>query len=265
MKSLRNPILDRRPNVALRDPALLYRDGRLWCFHTAVEKPGDQFRLYVDVVISDDMIRWTSPRRLTDSPLSFSSPGNIIRRGDEWILCVQSYPVPPGEEYGSEDSRLWLMRSADLIHWGEPRMIAPQGSRARWSGSRRQIDPYVVEHDGKFWCLYKSSGCLGLLVSDDLGEWSEAAMDRPILGPQDTPDGRLVENPCVVPADDGFVLFFSPCGKGRGIGVARSDDLLQWRDVHYLDFPALPWAPGGPWWCTARTGWMRFPCLVKPG
>ena len=28
--------------------------------------------------------------------------------------------------------------------------------------------------------------------------------------------------------------------------MARSDDLLHWRDVRYLDFPPLPWAPGGP-------------------
>ena len=41
-------------------------------------------------------------------------------------------------------------------------------------------------------------------------------------------------------------MFFAPCRTGRGVGVARSDDLLNWRDVRYLDFPELAWAPAGP-------------------
>lgn len=43
-----------------------------------------------------------------------------------------------------------------------------------------------------------------------------------------------------------WVLFFAPCRDGRGIGVARSTDLLNWHDVRYLDFPELKWASGGP-------------------
>jgi hypothetical protein len=84
------------------------------------------------------------------------------------------------------------------------------------------------------------------MVSDDLVEWMEASRDRPVLGSDDTPDGATVENPCVVRDGGEFVMFFAPCRKGRGIGVARSDDLFHWRDVRYLGFPDLPWAEGGP-------------------
>jgi len=162
------------------------------------------------------------------------------------VLCVQSYPIEPGQVFGSEQSRLWLMRSKDLTSWSEPQLLQPNGCRATWTDSHRQIDPYLVRHDGRFWCFYKTSGCLGLLVSDDMARWQEVSPHRPVLSRHDTSDGSTVENPCVIRDDDSFVLFFAPCRKGRGIGIARSDDLLHWQDVHYLRFPQLAWAPGGP-------------------
>lgn len=243
---LQNPVLDREPAVSVRDPALVCFDGVFRCFHTAVERGATGYRLFLDVAESRDLARWSNVRRLTHSERNFSSPGNVLRVAGRWVLCVQSYPIEPGQKYGSEASRLWLMESADLEHWSAPRMIAPQGCRGRWSKSPRQIDPYLVAHDGRFWCFYKTGGCIGLLVSEDLAEWREADADRPVLSPADTPDGATVENPCVVHDGRTFVMFFSPCRAGRGIGVARSDDLLRWRDVRYLEFPRLAWAGNGP-------------------
>lgn len=240
------PFLDLEPLTSLRDPALVLRDGVWSCFHTAVENRADGYALFVDVVRSTDLIRWSVPRRLTQPPLNFSSPGNALRVDRTWQLCLQSYPLEPGEPYGSDDSRLWLMASPDLERWEPPRLLQPSGCVAAWAVSRRQIDPYLVEHDGRFWCFYKTDGQLGLLVSDDLENWAEACPERPVLSNRQTPDRATVENPCVVRDDDGFVLFFSPVRNERGIGIARSDDLLVWRDVQYLDVPPLEWAPGGP-------------------
>ena len=236
------PFLDRAPGVASRDPALIFHGGVFRCFFTAVEGG----YLYLDVTESSDLVRWSAPRRLTTAGLNFSSPGNIIRVGEKWVLCLQSYPILPGEKYGSEASRLWLMDSSDLIEWSEPRPLRSEGCQGNWTDSRRQIDPYLVRHEGKYWCLYKTSGCLGLLVSEDLESWREAVPDRPVLGPDQTPDGMTVENPCVVRDRGEFVLFFAPCRQGRGIGTARSRDLINWRDVHYLKFPVLSWADNGP-------------------
>ncbi len=243
---IRNPVLDREPAVSARDPAMVLHDGVVRCFHTAVERGQGSYRLFVDVAESTDLAHWSNLRRLTRSTLNFSSPGNVLRVGDRWLLCIQSYPIPPGEVYGSEESRLWLMASHDLVNWTEPRPLAPQGCRACWSKSRRQVDPYIMTHDSRYWCFYKTDGCLGLLVSTDLANWQEASPGRPVLSRDDTPDGSTVENPCVVFDGREFVLFFSPCRRGRGIGVARSDDLLHWRGVRYLELPPLPWAPGGP-------------------
>lgn len=241
-----NPFLDREPQAAVRDPATFFHNGVFHCFHTAVEEGAKAPRLFVDVTQSPDLVNWSPPRRLTQSDLNFSSPGNILRVDDTWVLCVQSYPVRPGESYGSDESRLWLMTSRDLEDWEEPYLLQPEGCRAEWSRSRRQIDPYLVEHDGQFWCFYKTDGKLGLLVSPDLREWREASPQHPVLSDAQTPDGATVENPCVMRDGDEFVLFFAPCRTGRGIGTARSSDLINWRDVLYLDFPALSWASGGP-------------------
>ena len=232
--------------AAARDPALVFDGERLRCYYTLAEQSAGHYWLSVEVVDTRDLQTWSHPRRLTVSPLNFSSPGNALRVGNEWVLCVQSYPIDPGEKYGNETSRLWLMRSPDLQNWSEPRMIYPQGCQVRWTASQRQIDPYLVRHAGNFYCFYKTGGQLGLLVSPDLDHWQEASPDRPVLGAGDTPDGVTVENPCVVEAPGGYAMIFAPCRPLRGIGLAYSTDLLRWQDVHYLDFPALPWADNGP-------------------
>lgn len=244
--AIHNPILDREPAVSVRDPAVVLQDGLFTVFYSAVETGPDTYHLYLDVSTSRDLLNWSAPRRLTGPGLNFSSPGNLWQDGQGWTMCVQSYPVPPGGKYGSEESRLWLMRSPNLVDCTAPEMLQPAGAQVNWSRSPRQIDPFVVRHAGQYWCFYKNSGSLGLLVSDDLQVWREASPDRPVLSRDDTPDGVTVENPCVIWDGSRFVMFFAPCRPGRGVGRAVSDDLLHWHDVHYLDFPALPWAPGGP-------------------
>ncbi len=240
------PTLDRGRMEAVRDPALVYADGRFLCFHTTAVPQAGAYRLSLDLTESEDLCAWTPGRRLADSPQNFSSPGNVIRVGEEWVLCVQSYPVDPGQLWGNETCRLWTMRSRNLRDWTAPQPLHPAGCQTAWSGSPRQIDPYLVAHDGRYYCFYKSAGQLGALVSEDFRTWREALPERPVLGRAQTPDGSTAENPCIVWADDCYVMFFSPCRPGRGIGTAVSDDLLDWREFAYLDLPALPWAPGGP-------------------
>jgi len=244
--SITNPILDPAPGYSVRDPLLFCHDGVVHCHYSAVERAGDHSTFYLETISSSDLVEWSQPRRLTDSALGFSSPGSIIRVGDGWVMSLQSYPILPGEKRAGESARLWLMASPDLENWNDPVPINPDGARVNWSESRRQIDPCLVEHDGRYWCLYKTSGCLGLLVSDDLARWQEASPDRPVFGRDDSPDGSPVENPCVLRVGDEFVLFFTPCREGRGVGVARSRDLVSWRDARYLDFPDIPWAQSGP-------------------
>ena len=245
-KLISNPIIDMEPVYSPRDPAVIFENERYYCFHTAVHNDTSGCRLTLNVAESTDLIHWQGFRCLNDSPLGFSSPGNILHVDNKWIMCVQTYPIPEGELYGSGDARLWLMESDNLTDWREPRIMVAAGCQANWSGSPRQIDPYLVYANSQYWCFYKANGCLGLLVSKDLQNWQEASPDRPVLGPAMTPDGATVENPCVITDKGQHLLFFSPCREGRGIGIARSDNLLDWHDVRYLDFPDLGWAVGGP-------------------
>ncbi|HPO16548.1 MAG TPA: hypothetical protein PLI09_24140 [Candidatus Hydrogenedentes bacterium] len=246
LKAVRNPILDLEPSVSARDPLLVEHQGVYHYYYTAVEPHSSGFHLSLDEVRSTDLVHWSAPRRLLDKPDGFSSPGSMIRHKDRWVMALQTYPIPPGQTYGSDAARLWLMESADLEHWDAPRPIKPEGCTAHWAKTHRQIDPCVVFHNDKFWCFYKTDGQIGLLVSPDLQYWEEALPDRPVLSRKETPDKAGMENVCLVRNGEEWVMFFSPTRPGRGIGAARSDDLIDWRDVHYVDFPPVSWADNGP-------------------
>ncbi len=243
---IKNPVLDRRPDVFLRDPAIIYRDGIFRCFHTSVEENNENRCLYLEMSTSENLIDWQT-KRLTTSSLNFSSPGNIIRVGRQWCMCVQSYPINHGEMWGNDDSRLWLMFSSDLENWSEPEVMVQSGCTCKWVTSSRQIDPYLVQYKNEYYCFYKAQNKLGLIKSPDMKNWEEVSPDRPVISHDDIPDHCAIENPCIIRDDNNrFVLFFSPCRQGRGIGVAYSDNLIEWKDFKYLDFPALRWAKNGP-------------------
>lgn len=244
VSNIRNPVLDLRPEIYARDPALVYNDGILYMFYTAVEQSPEKIDLYLEMTKTEDMREWDQPVRLLSSPLNFSSPGNVIRRDDKWFLCFQSYPIEPGKVWGSEASRLWTMCSTDLEDWSDPIMMT-DGCSAEWADSRRQIDPYIIEGNKHYHCFYKSHGCLGCLISSDLSNWEEGAFEKPAFSLLINDCKTAVENPCILKDGDEFVLFFSLCGKGRGIAIARSRDLRDWKDIQYLDLPAPAWATGG--------------------
>lgn len=246
LEKLKNPLIDKRPKAFLRDPAIIFHEGTLKCFHTTVEETTTGRRLYLEMSESEDLREWRTTR-LTTSELNFSSPGNIVWDGKQWILCVQSYPINPGELWGNDNSRLWLMFSDDLTHWSEPEVIMKNGCACDWVNGPRQIDPYLVHHDNEYYCFYKAESKYGAIKSKDLKNWEELSPHKPIISHKDIPDRRAVENPCIIKDDAGrFMLFFSPCRENRGIGVAYSNDLVEWRDFQYLDFPNLSWAKNGP-------------------
>jgi len=234
-----NPILEPHPHLAVRDPVIAYDAGVFHIYFSVVERGEERFRWFVYTMRSSDLVDWSEPAPLADSPLNFSSPGDIIRVDGKWVMPVQSYVTVAGERYGTEDSRLHYMTSPDLDVWSDPVPLNPGGANVNWTDSKRQIDPCFVQHDGRYWCFYKTSGCLGLLVSDDFRTWQEASPDRPVFAQSDTPDNVTVENPSVVRDGGEFVLFFTACRPNRSVGVARSRDLLNWRDVHYLDIADL--------------------------
>ena len=117
-------VLTGNDTLAYRDPAVLYEDGVFHLFFSMVRIESDSVYSYVAKSESRDLREWTEPRILTprDQKLDFSSPGDVVRFGDEWILCMQTYPRPDYAasqriRYGDETARLYMMRSRDLEHW----------------------------------------------------------------------------------------------------------------------------------------------------
>ncbi|MHC4528233.1 MAG: glycosyl hydrolase family 28 protein, partial [Planctomycetota bacterium] len=160
--AIKSPIvLTGDQDQAFRDPAAHYHDGLFRLYYTYWLRDGDDGKRYSYTAVSKsrDLVKWTKPRIITpkDWKLNFSSPGNVVRYGDEWILCYQTYPTPEGQKYGNEDCRVWITRSSDLENWGTPEMLMVKGPDVPAEKMGRLIDPYLVEDKdkpGKWWCFF---------------------------------------------------------------------------------------------------------------
>lgn len=218
--------------VAYRDPAALYFGGWFYLYFTLVKKAEDGVRYsYVAWSRSRDLRSWSSPVTLTprDKHLDFGSPGNVVRTAGGWLMCVQTYPRPNGEQYGNKDSRIWTMRSKDLKHWETPKLLRVKGPGVAVGEMGRMIDPFLLKDKDvkdKWWCLYKQNG-ISRSWSNDLKTWTYAG--RTEAG----------ENPCVIVDKGEYVLVHSP---KNGIGVKRSGDLEHWKDVALLTLGQKDWA-----------------------
>jgi sucrose-6-phosphate hydrolase SacC (GH32 family) len=209
--------------TAYRDPAALYHDGLFRLFYTYIRH--EQGRPYWQIAysVSHDLIHWTAPKSITpkDPKLNFASPGNVIRFGDHWILCAQTYPTPNNEKYGNDDARIWIMRSPDLKNWHEPELLKVKGPNVPFEEMGRLIDPYLVEdkdEPGRWWCFFDDNAA-NVSYSYDLVGWTYV--------------GRFSagENVCVLARDDHYLMFHSP---KNGIGMKRSKDLRNWQDTGRL-------------------------------
>jgi hypothetical protein len=225
---------------AYRDPAVVYHDGLFHMFYTYNPPSDADGRVYWHVAVSTspDLRNWTPPRTLTpkDQRKNFASPGGVVRNGDEWILCMQTYPIPglrrgDPTRFGDATARLYVMRSRDLRSWTEPELLRVKGDAVPVEEMGRMIDPFLLRGpDGRWWCFYKQRGA-SRSWSRDLRTW--------------TYDGRFPcgENVCIVPDGMEYVLFHSP---PNGIGVKRSRDLRNWREegLLLLGQEGWPWARG---------------------
>lgn len=117
--------------TGFRDPALVYHEGTFYMYYSLVLTEEDEkIYWYVAYSKSNDLINWTDPEIITpkDQTKNYSSPGNVIRYNDEWVLCMQSYVMPGYTRkdplrFGNKDSRVWITRSKDLENWSEPEML----------------------------------------------------------------------------------------------------------------------------------------------
>lgn len=211
--------------TAYRDPAVIFNDGWFHLFFTVteIERDGKIFS-YTSTSMSDDLIHWTTPRKLTprDQRLNYSSPGNIIKFKNEWLLCLQTYPRPDYEasqmpKYGDQTARLFIMRSIDLQYWSKPELIKVKGAAVPESEMGRMIDPYLLQDKDqptKYWCFYKQNG-VSISYTYDFENWTW--FGRTEAG----------ENVCVLTDSNQYVMLHSP---SNGIGIKRSENLVNWFD-----------------------------------
>ena len=216
---------------AFRDPAVIYKDGvfRLFCTCAETEADGGIF-LYTVLMRSADLAHWSEPVKLTprDRSLNFSSPGCIVERQGEYVMCLQTYCRENGDKYGNERSRIWTMRSRDLEHWGPPRLLRVKGDTAP-EDMGRMIDPFLIfdRNSGLWNCFFKQNG-VSRSTSPDLEHWTFCGAFR----------GG--ENVSVIERDGEYLMFHSP---DNGIGVKRSRDLERWEDEgELLTFGQADWS-----------------------
>ena len=244
--TMTSPILLRGDTrTAYRDPAVIYDDGvfHLFCTKVVVEEDNTVFS-YTVQCRSKDLKRWTEPETITprDQNLNYSSPGNVVRHGGSWLLCLQTYPRPgliwkvdETPTFGNDQARLFIMRSSDLCHWSEPELLRVLGSDAPNEKMGRMIDPYLIEdrfEPGKWWCFFKSHGEIMYSQSSDFIHWTYCGK------------AAAGENPCVILHKNGYRLFYSP---DNGICCKTSDDLLNWKEEGkpiYLGQDSWSWAQG---------------------
>jgi len=230
LTALPSPILIRGDRTAAyRDPTAVYHEGVFYLYATMV-RTEEEDRIYSYTVLSrsSNLRDWSDPLVITPKgqKLNYCSPGNVIRYGDEWILCLQTYPRPDYQRGGpvrwaDQTARIFIMRSRDLIHWGQPELLRVKGPDVAVEDMGRMIDPYLIEdkdEPGKWWCFYKQAG-VSMSWSRDLKRWN-------YFGRTDSG-----ENVCVLVDRDQYILIHSP---GNGVGIKRSEDLENWRDVGEL-------------------------------
>jgi hypothetical protein len=225
-EGLKSPVLlHGNEHMAYRDPAVLFNKGIFYLFFTLTEIETDgRIYSYTAYSKSTNLIHWTTPEKLTvkDQNLNFSSPGNIIRYKDEWLLCLQTYPRPDytvdkTPRFGTKDARLFIMRSKDLKTWGKPELLKVKGAGVPLSEMGRMIDPYLLQDKDdhlKYWCFYKQNG-VSMSYTYDFKNWTYFGH---------TESG---ENTCVLTEGNQYILFHSP---SNGIGIKKSDDLKTWKD-----------------------------------
>lgn len=228
--------------TAYRDPAVLFYRHTIFLFFTLVKTEEDgKVYSYTAMSSTKDLKSWSAVKILTpkDQTLDFSSPGNVIRFENEWVMCLQTYPRPDYTaqqmpRFGSKDCRLYTMRSKDLEHWSAPELMHVKGAAISFEAMGRMIDPYIFadkDEPRKWWCFYKQNG-VSMSYSYDLQNW--------------TYDGHTEsgENVCVLVENGEYILFHSP---KNGIAIKRSTDLKSWKDqggLITLGQEEWPWAKG---------------------
>ena len=222
-------LFEQTKTCSYRDPAAYIENGTIYLFFTLVENTPERQYFYVAVSRSTDFINWSKFEILTekDNLKNYSSPGNVIKFNNDYYLCLQTYPRKDGQIYGNENSRIFTIKSKDLIHWDEPILLKVKGNIPE-RDMGRMIDPYLLDDGDKFICFFKQNG-VSYSTSKDLANWKFQGFTE------------CGENVCVIKENDEYLIFNSP---DNGINIMATKDFKTFTDVRtlYLNQENKPWA-----------------------
>lgn len=222
-------LFEQTKKYSYRDPAAYIENGTIYLFFTLVENTPERQYFYVAMSQSKDFLTWTEPKILTerDNIKNYSSPGNVIKYNGEYYLCLQTYPREDGQIYGNENSRIFTMKSKDLLNWEKPALLKVKGDVPK-KEMGRMIDPYLLDDGDKFICFYKQNG-VSFSTSTDLANWKYEGFTA------------CGENVCVIKENDEYLIFNSPY---NGINIMATKDFKTFTDVRtlYLNQENKPWA-----------------------
>lgn len=194
--------------------------------------------------------------KMTDVPTVFQLPDD-----PKWYLSFIGFD---GMGYQS-----FIAESDDLVNWSNPRLAMGYGPEGGFDHGGVVLGAYLYESydiraprtlkrkNGKFWSLYGSyprqggyelrPGYEGVAVSDDGLRWRRAK-DEPILSIHQDDRGEwekdCIYQPWLVEHDGRYYNFYNAAkGQIEQIGLAFSDDLLEWR--RHPQNPVIPHGPEG--------------------
>ncbi len=164
---------------------------------------------------------------------AYRDPAVYFENGRFYLFCTYVECCEDGEKYGNQNSRLFTMKSYDLINWEYPELLKVKGD-IPLENMGRMIDPFLVQDMNdpkKWWCLYKQNGVL-MSYSYDLKNWTYHGK---------TASG---ENVCALKKDGEYLIFHSP---QNGIGMLRTKDLVNFEtfgEIITLGQEDWDWAKG---------------------
>lgn len=247
------PCTDR---IGYRDPMAFFHECSCYCYYSYLELGDDGWTYFrLGLSISEDLVHWRGPYLLTeaDRRFNYSSPGCIIRQGDEFVMCIQTYPTfgnAPDQVCANQSSRIFLIRSRDLLHWSEPELMRVHGDDVPVEDMGRMIDPFIVQdiHDPGLYRVFYKQHPKGIAHQQtETGypvEYMSYSSTRDLKHFKD--EGYIIcgENVCVLPDRDVYRIYNSP---QNGVACLKTRDFVTFEQEAPLTFGQLNWP-----WASAR-------------
>jgi predicted GH43/DUF377 family glycosyl hydrolase len=165
------------------------------------------------------------------------------RFGDRWALLHR-----PVANFPANRANIWLSRSLDLKHWGDPAVVVEARRGAWWDANKIGLSPPPIETDEGWLLIYHGvritpAGCLyrlGLALLDLEEPWRVIMRgDEWIFGPdrnyERMGDVSDVVFPCgavVDPRSGELRLYYGAADSSVALATSRVEELLDWLKHH---------------------------------